>query len=95
MSNPQLSVIIPVYNAQDYIANTLTALLNQEFQDFEVICVNDCSPDGSLAILRQFEEADPRIHCIDLKENQGPGRARNHAIDAAKGTYITFLDADD
>lgn len=95
MSNPQLSVIIPVYNAQDYIANTLTALLKQEFQDFEVICVNDCSPDGSLAILRQFEEADPRIHCIDLKENQGPGRARNYAIDAAQGTYITFLDADD
>lgn len=95
MPNPQLSVIIPVYNAQDYIANTLSVLLKQAFQDFEVICVNDCSPDGSLEILRRFEQEDPRVRCIDLAQNQGPGKARNHAIDVARGTYITFLDADD
>lgn len=95
MPNPLLSVIIPVYNAQDYIANTLSVLLKQEFQDFEVICVNDCSPDGSLEILRRFEREDPRVRCIDLAQNQGPGKARNHAIDGAKGSYITFLDADD
>ena len=95
MSGPKLSIIIPVYNAQAYIAGNLSALQQQSFQDYEIICVNDASTDGSLGILRQFAQEDPRIRYIDLEQNRGPGYARNQGLEAVRGEYITFLDADD
>lgn len=95
MDKPQISVIIPVYNAEKYIAQTLDGLLEQTFSDFEIICVNDCSMDGSLAVVRTYEEKDSRIKCIDLKENVGAGQARNIGVDASEGEYITFIDSDD
>ncbi len=95
MDKPFLSVVVPVYNAEAYIKNTLSSLLKQTFTDFEVICVNDCSKDTSLDKLSEFEKKDSRIKCIDLKENVGAGEARNIAVKEARGEYIAFLDADD
>lgn len=95
MSRPLLSVIMPVYNGEKYLRNTLSSLLSQDYADIEVICINDCSTDGSLSILREFEEKDSRIKCVSLKENIGAGRARNIGIERSVGAYIAFLDADD
>ncbi len=95
MSKPLLSVIMPVYNGEKYLRNTLSSLLSQDYTDIEVICINDCSTDGSLSILREFEEKDSRIKCVSLKENIGAGRARNIGIERSVGAYIAFLDADD
>jgi len=86
------SVIIPLYNKEKYIANTLRSVLAQTFSDFEVIIVNDGSTDGSAEIVTQFE--DPRIRYY-AQENQGVSTTRNFGIAVAKSDYITFLDADD
>lgn len=89
-----LSIIIPVYNAQTYIGPCLRSLLDQDISDYEILCVNDGSKDGSLAVLRQFEEEYPNIRIID-KENGGVTTARNAGLAAAEGDYIWFVDADD
>ena len=89
---PRVSVIIPVYNVEDYIADTIQSVLDQTFQDFEVIVVIDESPDNSLTICQQF--SDRRIHIIE-QENLGLAGARNTGIRNAKGEYIAFLDGDD
>ncbi len=95
MSRPLLSIIMPVYNGEKYLRNTLSCLLSQSYSDIEVICINDCSTDGSLSILREFEEKDSRIKCVSLDKNIGAGRARNIGIERSVGAYIAFLDADD
>ena len=92
---PFLSVIIPVYNAEKYLSQTLDSILTQTFSDFEVICVDDCSSDGSFEILEDYEKKDRRIKCFKTETNLGAGEARNFAIDMAKGEYITFVDSDD
>lgn len=89
-----LSVIVPVYNAEKYIGQCLTSLLDQDITDYEILCVNDGSKDGSLAVLRGFEETHPNIRVID-KENGGVTTARNAGLAAAKGDFIWFVDADD
>lgn len=91
---PKISVIIPVYNAEKYIAECLDSLVNQTLMDLEIICVNDGSRDNSLRILRQYELKDSRIKVIDQK-NQGACVARNAGINIATGKYIAFVDADD
>ncbi|MEE0945900.1 MAG: glycosyltransferase [Acutalibacteraceae bacterium] len=95
MNNSLLSIIMPVYNSEKYLTDTLNSLLSQDYTEIEVICVNDCSTDGSLDILREFEQKDSRIKCISLKENIGAGKARNEGIKCCVGAYIAFLDADD
>lgn len=89
---PVFSVITPLYNKQDLIAETLQTALNQTFTDFEIIIVDDGSTDGSAAVVHQF--TDPRIVYIKT-ENRGVSPARNTGIKAAKGSIIAFLDADD
>lgn len=91
----RVSVIIPVYNAGEYLKRTLESILNQTFKDFEVICINDCSTDNSLEILEEFAEKDNRIRIINNEKNLGAALTRNVGIDNAQGTYIYFLDADD
>ena len=87
-----ISVIIPVYNAEKYLRETIQSVLNQTYQDFEIVAVNDGSTDHSLKILESI--SDPRLKIIN-KENTGVSDTRNVALHAAMGEYICFLDADD
>lgn len=91
---PRLSVIVPVYNVERYINWCLASLCGQTYSDFDIICVNDGSTDGSLELLREWEKTDSRISIID-KPNGGLSSARNAGIDAAKTEYVCFLDSDD
>ena len=90
----KVSIIIPIWNAEKYIDSLLKSLLNQSFQDFEIICVNDGSTDCSAQILEEYKKKDDRIHVYTIT-NSGPANARNYGIQKAKGEYIQFIDADD
>ncbi len=90
----KISVIVPVYNKEEYLDICLDSLINQGFKDFEVICVNDGSTDSSLAILRKYAELDKRIK-VYSKQNEGISCARNFGMKHAKGEYLTFVDSDD
>ncbi|MFC7884269.1 CDP-glycerol glycerophosphotransferase family protein [Streptomyces sp. NPDC057376] len=92
---PKLSLVVPVYNVQGYLHECLDSVLGQDYTDFEVIAVDDRSPDGSGAILDEYAERDARIHVIHLTENVGLGRARNAGLEKAQGDYVLFLDSDD
>lgn len=91
---PVISVIVPIYNVEDYMALSLRSVLDQTLTDIEVICVDDGSTDGSGKLLDMIAALDPRIISIH-KENGGLSSARNAGIERAKGTYICFLDSDD
>lgn len=91
---PQVSIIIPVHNAERYLEQCLDSVLAQTFGDFEVLCVDDASTDGSLALLRDYENKDDRFTIIEGAFN-GPSATRNAALNIAQGAYIAFLDADD
>ena len=91
----KVSVIIPVYNVEKYLRQCLDSVVNQTLSDIEIICVNDCSPDNSLAILEEYAAKDNRIKIIDLQENKGIGNARNIAMKEALSEYVMFLDSDD
>ena len=88
------SIIIPVYNKEQYVEKCLRSALNQTFDDFEVIAVDDGSPDASGRILDRRAEAEKRLRVIH-RENGGAAAARNTGLDAARGKYIFFADADD
>jgi glycosyltransferase EpsH len=92
--NPKISIILPVYNAEKYLADTLDSILSQSFTDFEVVAVNDGSTAGSLKLLEVYAARDCRIKITD-KENTGVSDTRNTAIRAANGEFIAFIDADD
>lgn len=90
----EISVIIPTYNVEEYIEESLNSIINQTFKDIEIICINDGSQDNTLNILKEYETKDSRIKVIN-QENNGPSSARNKGLEAAKGEYILFLDSDD
>jgi CDP-glycerol glycerophosphotransferase (TagB/SpsB family)/glycosyltransferase involved in cell wall biosynthesis len=92
---PRLSLVVPAYKVQGYLTECLDSVLGQDYTDFEVIAVDDCSPDGSGAILDEYAERDGRVHVIHLTENVGLGRARNAGMEKAQGDYVLFLDSDD
>ncbi|MFK4542901.1 CDP-glycerol glycerophosphotransferase (TagB/SpsB family)/glycosyltransferase involved in cell wall biosynthesis [Streptomyces tendae] len=92
---PKLSLVVPVYKVQGYLPECLDSILGQDCTDFEIIAVDDCSPDGSGAILDEYAKRDDRIHVIHLTENVGLGRARNAGLEKATGDYVLFLDSDD
>ena len=94
MSKPAISVIIPVYNAQDGIKRCVDSLLNQSFKDFEIILLNDGSKDNSLNILKEYELKYSFVRVID-KQNEGVAVTRNKGILLAEGEYIMFMDNDD
>ena len=91
---PNLSIIIPIYNAENYLSTCLNSIIEQSYTDFEVILVNDGSKDNSKSICKQYSAIDSRIIFFD-KENEGVSLTRNFGISKAKGNYITFVDADD
>lgn len=94
-TEPLVSVIVPVYNVEALLPRCLDSLLKQTLTGIEIICVNDASPDGSLAVLRDYERRFPRVRVIDLPRNVRQGGARNRGLDAARGKYIAFADSDD
>ena len=95
MVSKKVSVIIPCCNSEKYVAHTLGLILNQLYKNIEVICVNDGSSDGTLAILQQFSENNENVKVVNLEENRGLFAARRAGASAAEGDYILFLDSDD
>lgn len=93
---PTVSIIIPVYNVEKLLPRCLDSIFGQTYQDFEVICVNDCTPDDSKTVLEAYKERYPeRMVLLDNEVNMGQGRSRARGIDIAKGEYILFIDSDD
>ena len=91
---PTVSVIVPFYNVEAYLADCLDSILEQGFADFEVLLVDDGSPDGSRAIAEQYVHRDPRVRLL-TRPNGGLGAARNTGVRAARGEFLTFVDSDD
>ncbi len=89
-----MSIIIPVYNSKEKLAECLKSVVNQTYPELEVIVVDDCSTDGSLEICREYEEKYPCLH-VYTKENEGVSAARNYGLKKATGDYIQFVDSDD
>ena len=92
---PKVSVIIPVYNAHEYIKRCLDSVCNQTLKDIEIICVDDCSSDNSLDILNGYAKKDNRIKVFLCKTNCGESKARNIGLKNASGEFIAFVDNDD
>ena len=94
MENQLISIIVPVYNVEEYLKQCLDSILEQTFSDYEVILVNDGSTDNSGLICQEYAEKDSRIRYFE-KENGGLSDARNYGIEQAQGKYLTFVDSDD
>ena len=94
MIEPKISVVVPVYNASQYLPKCIESILSQSFQDFELILVNDGSTDDSLDICKKYEKFDDRIIVVS-QTNGGVSKARNRGLDVAKGEWVAFADADD
>ena len=92
---PKISVIVPVYNTEKYLPATLKFIAEQTFSDMEIIFVNDCSTDNSLALLQEYASNDKRVKILNNEKNSGAAISRNKGIEAAQGEYLLFLDADD
>ena len=93
---PSVSVIIPLYKSAPFIGATLDSVAAQTFEDFEVLCVDDCSPDATAEIVKAYAKKDKRVRYLAHAKNQGaPAFGRNTGLQEAKGEYVTFLDHDD
>lgn len=90
-----ISIILPIYNMEKYIAECLESVINQTYKDIEIICVNDFSKDNSMAIVDKYAKNDSRIKIVNNEKNRGLGGARNAGLDIANGEYIIFVDTDD
>ena len=90
----KVSVIIPIYNAYDYLRPALDSVVYQTLREIEIICIDDGSTDRSLEILKEYQKNDDRVRIV-TEANAGPGIARNNGLGRARGEYIAFLDADD
>ena len=90
----KISVIIPIYNVEEYLEECLDSVISQTLQEIEIICINDGSPDNSLAILERYAAKDKRVHVLS-QNNQGQGAARNRGLEEATGKYVYFMDSDD
>ncbi len=93
--NLRFSVVIPVHNREKYIADALDSILSQDFDNFEIICVDDCSDDDTVKIIKEYAEKDSRVVLVELKEVSSAFIARKRGIERAQGEYILFLDSDD
>lgn len=91
----EVSVITPTYNSASFIAEAIRSVQNQTFSSWEMIIVDDCSKDNTVDIVREFTLKDSRVKLIELKNNVGPGVARQIAVLQARGRFVAFLDSDD
>lgn len=91
----KVSVIIPVYNVGNYLDRCLKSVLGQTEKNIEILCIDDCSTDNSLSILKNYAKTDGRLHIFKNQHNLGQAYSRNIGLDAAKGEFITFVDSDD
>ena len=92
----KVTVIVPVYNVEKYLIRCLKSLMKQTYKNYEVICINDCSPDNSRDILENYTKKYPDIlRVIENEKNIGQGRSRIRAVRQAQGDYIMFVDSDD
>lgn len=91
----KLSIIVAVYNAEEYISRCIDSLLAQDIDEYEILLVNDGSKDGSLEILRKYEDENPGLIRVIDKENTGVADTRNTGLKEARGTYVTYVDSDD
>lgn len=91
---PDVSIIVPIYNTEKYLKRCINSILSQSFKDFELLLIDDGSTDGSLQIIKEYEEYDKRVRIFSNK-NQGPALTRNFGIDMAKSDYLMFIDSDD
>ena len=94
MENELISIIVPIYNVENYLRMCLDSIQNQTYTNFECLLINDGSPDNSAEICREYVAKDSRFHYFE-KENGGVSSARNYGIDRAEGSFITFVDPDD
>lgn len=90
-----VSIITPVYNCEKLIAETIKCVINQTYQNWEMLLVDDCSQDNSKKIIEKYAKKDKRIKYIKLEENSGAAVARNKALELSKGRFIAYLDSDD
>ena len=90
-----VSIIVPVYNSEKFIKDTIKTVEEQTYKSWELLLINDCSTDNSKEIIKEYANKDKRIKLINLEENSGAAVARNKGIELAEGRYIAFLDADD
>ena len=91
---PKFSIIVPVYNVEDYLERCLDSIISQTFSNIEIICVDDGSTDNSGNICEEYADKEQRISVIH-KENEGPAAARNDGLENIQGAYVSFVDCDD
>ena len=95
MKKDLVSIILPVYNCEKYIKQTIASVINQTYQNFELLIVNDCSTDKSLEEIKNAtKNIQEKIQIFNLKQNSGVATARNLALEHAQGEFITYLDGD-
>jgi teichuronic acid biosynthesis glycosyltransferase TuaG len=95
LTDPIVSIIMPTYNSQNYVSESIESIVNQTFAQWELIITDDCSTDNTMEIINKFKTIDSRIKVYALDENLGAGFARNNSIKMAKAKYIAFCDSDD
>jgi teichuronic acid biosynthesis glycosyltransferase TuaG len=95
METPLVSIIIPCFNSEKFIAETVRSVQNQTYNNWEIIVVDDCSSDNTVSLILGMVQRDSRIRFFQLENNSGTGVARNKGLSNANGRYISFLDADD
>lgn len=94
-TSEMISVITPVYNAEEFLIETIESVLNQTYDNLEYLLIDDCSDDNSPSIIKEYSKKDNRIKYIRLEQNSGAAVARNTGLENAKGRYIAFMDSDD
>ena len=92
--NIKISVVIPIYNATEFLRAALDSIIAQTLSEIEIICVDDGSTDRSLDIIKEYQQKDERVRIV-TETNAGPALARNNGLRRVRGEYVEFIDADD
>lgn len=90
-----VSIVVPVYNAAPFLRETIDCIQRQTYTDWELLLVDDCSTDNSVAVIEEYQSQDARIRLLHAPKNQGAAQSRNQGAEASKGRYLCYLDADD